>query len=368
MSSSLDKITIKGFKSIQALEDFELNTLNIIVGANGAGKSNFVAFFKLLSALIDGKLNRFVRDSGGASDLFFCGPKVTKKIEFATHFGSRGFRFNLVATPSNDAAIEDEARYYKNDRTGWWNLGDSSGGTSKMVSEVEQNTPDAKFSKPVYDAIASWKIYHFHDTSSTAPMRGEEIIQDNKILRWDASNIGAFLLKLKSDYPSAYKDIVNAIKLVTPFFDEFLIEPFKRGEKEVVNLTWLQKGSDYPMQPYHLSDGSIRFICLATALLQPNPPATMIIDEPELGLHPAAISILAELIKAASERTQVVVATQSPELINYFSIEDIIVANRQGGASTFNRLQVEDYQEWLEDYSVGELWNKNVIAGGPVNE
>jgi predicted ATPase len=368
MSSSLDKVTIKGFKSIQTLEDFELNPLNIIVGANGAGKSNFIAFFKLLSALIDGNLNRFVRDSGGANDLLFCGPKVTKKIEFSTRFGSRGFRFNLVATPSNSAAIEDEARYYSGGSSGWWSLGDSSEGASNMVSEVQRNTSGARYSRPVYDAIASWKIYHFHDTSSTAPMRGEEIIQDNKVLRWDASNIGAFLLKLKNDYQSEYKDIVNAIKLVTPFFDAFLLEPFKRGEKEIVNLTWLQKGSDYPMQPYHLSDGSIRFICLATALLQPNPPATIIIDEPELGLHPAAIAILAELIKAASERTQVVVATQSPELINYFSVEDIIVANRKDGTSTFNRLKEEDYKEWLEDYSVGELWNKNIITGGPVNE
>lgn len=366
MSNSLNKVTIKGFKSIQSLENFDLHNLNIIVGANGAGKSNFIAFFKLLSALIDGNLNRFVRDNGGANDLLFCGPKITKKIEFTTQFDIRGFRFNLVATPNNDAAIEDEARYYKG--SGWWELGDSSIGASKMVYEVKNNTHDAKYSKPVYDAIASWKIYHFHDTSSTAPMRGEEIIQDNKVLRWDASNIGPFLLKLKDDFPNEYKDIVNAIKLVTPFFNEFLLEPFNRGEKEVVNLTWLQSGSDYPMQPYHLSDGSIRFICLATALLQPNPPSTIIIDEPELGLHPAAISILAELIKSASKRTQVVVATQSPELINYFSIEDIIVTNRENGASTFKRLKEKDYQEWLEDYSVGELWNKNIISGGPVNE
>jgi len=368
MSSSLDKVTIKGFKSIESLEEFELKALNIIVGANGAGKSNFIAFFKLLNALIDGNLNRFIRDSGGAVDQLFGGPKKTEKIEFSTRFGTRGFRFNLVATPSNDVAIEDEARYYSHSKYGWWDLGDSSTGVSNMVAEVKNNKSDAGYSQPVYDAITSWKIYHFHDTSATAPMRGYEIVQDNKVLRWDASNIGAFLLKLRDDYKSEYQEIVNAIKLVTPFFDDFQLEPRKSGEKEEVNLSWTQKGSDYPMQPYHLSDGSIRFICLATALLQPNPPSTIIIDEPELGLHPAAIAILAELIKAASERTQVVIATQSPELINYFSIEDIIVANRKDSATTFTRLDEKDYEDWLEDYSVGELWNKNIIAGGPVNE
>jgi predicted ATPase len=153
-----------------------------------------------------------------------------------------------------------------------------------------------------------------------------------------------------------------------PFFDDFLLDVAEFGEKQKINLSWKQKGSDYPMQPYHLSDGSLRFICLSTALLQPNPPSTIIIDEPELGLHPAAISILAELIQNASKRTQVIVATQSPALIDNFMVEDIIVVNRKDGASTFERLEEKDFNIWLETYSVGELWSKNVISGGPVYE
>ena len=120
MSTSLDKLTIKGFKSIRELVDFQLHDLNVIVGGNGAGKSNFISFFKMLRALIDGNLNRYVRDNGGAADLLFNGAKVTKKLEFSTRFGDRGFRFNLVATPANACAIEDEARYYRN--SGWWGV------------------------------------------------------------------------------------------------------------------------------------------------------------------------------------------------------------------------------------------------------
>lgn len=199
-------------------------------------------------------------------------------------------------------------------------------------------------------------------------MRGYEIVQDNKVLRTDAANIGAFLLKLKQQHSRSYQEILNAIRLVIPFFDDFILEPQESGAKQQVNISWSQKDSDYPMQPYHFSDGSIRFICLATALLQPNPPSTIIIDEPELGLHPAAIVLLAELIQVASERTQVVVATQSPALIDHFAIEDIIVANREDGSSTFKRLKEQDFIVWLENYSIGELWTKNVIAGGPVYE
>ncbi len=368
MTNSLDKLTIKGFKSIRELVDFELTSLNVIIGGNGAGKSNLISFFRMLRAFVDGNLNRYVKNNGGAGDLVFNGRKMTRIMEFETRFGPRGYRFKLAPTPNDTCSLEDEARYYSGGSSGWWNLGVSEDGTSNMVGEALKDQGDAKYSKPVYDAIASWQIYHFHDTSSTAAMRHYEIVQDNKAFRTDAANIGPFLLKLKNKYPKAYQEILNAVRMVTPFFDDFLLEPRESGKKLEVNVSWTQKGSDYPMQPYHFSDGTIRFICLATALLQPEPPSTIIIDEPELGLHPAAISILAELMEVASQNTQIIVATQSPALIDQFAIKDIVVVNREDGASTFTRLKEEDFSVWLENYSVGELWTKNVIAGGPVYE
>ena len=164
------------------------------------------------------------------------------------------------------------------------------------------------------------------------------------------------------------RDPLSKTVLSVPFFNQFLLEAESLGSTQKVNLSWLQKGSDYPMQPYHFSDGSIRFICLATALLQPEPPSTIIIDEPELGLHPYAIAILAELIQTASERTQVLISTQSPALIDYFQSEQIVVVNREQGASTFRRLDAENLDTWLQEFTLGELWRKNVIAGGPVYE
>ena len=367
-SNALTSLTIKGFKSIRELVDFELTDLNVIIGANGAGKSNLISFFWMLQSFINGWLNQYVTNNGGAGDLLFNGRKTTQQMEFEVRFGIRSYRFTLVPTPRNTCVTRDEARYYKYGKSGWWPLGDNEDGTSNMVAEVVNNKPDAEFSRPVYEAILSWHIYHLHDTSSTAAMRHYEIVQDSRILRVNGSNIAPFLLNLKYNHQREYKEILNAVRLVTPFFDDFRLEPIRMGEKEVVNLSWIQKGSDYPMQPYHLSDGSIRFICLAAALLQPTPPSTIIIDEPELGLHPAAITILAELIQAASKRTQVIIATQSPALVDQFAIEDIIVANREDGASTFKRLKEEDFSEWLNDYSIGELWSKNVIPGAPVYE
>ncbi|MBN1698599.1 MAG: AAA family ATPase [Spirochaetales bacterium] len=368
--SSLDRLTIKGFKSIKTLEDFSLGKLNIFIGGNGAGKTNLIGFFRMLRSLIDGNLGNYVVQNGGAGDLLFNGPKITTEMEFTTIFGIRGYCFTLKPTPKDKCIITAEKRFYKYARTGggWWDLGDGDDDTSLLVKEAKSKRKDSQYSLPVYEAIASWQIYHFHDTSETSAMRQYEIIQDNKYLRGNASNIAPYLFMLKNKYFTEYTEILNAVRMVMPFFDDFLLDITDFGRKQKLNLSWKQKGSDYPMQPYHLSDGSLRFICLATALLQPDPPSTIIIDEPELGLHPEAISILSELIQDASKRTQIIVATQSPALIDHFGIEDIIVVKRENGASTFQRLNEEDFKTWLENYSVGELWTKNVIDGGPVYE
>jgi len=370
MPESLDKLTIRGFKSIRELEDFELKKLNVFVGANGAGKSNLISFFRMLGALIDGNLDSYVLKSGGIGDLLFNGRRATEEMEFETRFGPRGYKFTLEPGAGESFAITHEARYDERAPSGWWPLGSSGEHRAALVKEVIGAQTDIEYSlsRPVYDAINSWRIYHFHDTSETAPMRHGEIVEDHEELRSDASNLAPFLLWLKQNRKAAYREILDACQLVAPYLDDFLLKPQQFGPKTKVDLSWTAKGSDYPMQAYHFSDGTLRFICLATALLQPAPPATLIIDEPELGLHPEAIRILAELIESAATRTQLLIATQSPLLLDQFSVEDVVVVSRKDGQSTFDRLKRKDYEVWLEDYSVGQLWTKNVIQGGTTHE
>jgi len=374
MTQPLDILTIKGFKSIQSLEDFELRNLNVLIGGNGAGKSNFIDFFRLLRAMMElplpelnrASLNAYTTDGGGSDDFLFNGPKITKQIEVVTKFGHNGYRFKLAPTADETFMINDEARYYDGGDARWWGLG--SGQTTPELLKYKDKPGAMGYSSVgsyVYQAISSWKIYHFHDTSKVAPMRRFETIDDIDYLRFDAANIAPFLFHLQNHEKSVYNQIVETIRLVTPFFDDFILKP---NENEKVRLRWKQKGADYPLKPLHLSDGTLRFICLTTALLQPEPPSTIIIDEPELGLHPYAIEILAELIEATSKKTQLIVSTQSPSLVDYFEPEDIIIVNRSKGASDFKRLKKSELSEWLEDYSMGELWRKNIIIGGPVYE
>jgi predicted ATPase len=374
MRDALEKLTIKGFKSIQSLEDFELRPLNVLIGGNGAGKSNFIDFFRLLRAMMElslphlqnSSLKTYIADGGGSDDFLFNGPKVTSHIEAELYFGMNGYRFKLVPTANETFVINDEARYYNKGTSGWWEMG-SGHTTPKLLQERQERGVAGRSSVAsyVYDAIALWKIYHFHDTSSLAPMRRSESVDDYDYLRFNAANIAPFLLELKRNEAETYEQIIESVRLVTPFFKDFILRPNKQDK---VRLRWRQKGSDYPLKPYHLSDGTIRFICLATALLQPDPPSTIIIDEPELGLHPYAIEILAELIRATSKRTQIIISTQSPALVDCFEPEDVIVVNRKIGASCFKRLDAKQLSTWLKDYSLGDLWRKNVVAGGPSHE
>jgi predicted ATPase len=221
----------------------------------------------------------------------------------------------------------------------------------------------------VYEAVSSWMVYHFHDTSETATMRRKGTSRNYEELQPDAGNLAAFLLRLRQHRETTYTLIRDTIRLVAPFFDDFKLrpEPNGSGDTEVL-LEWTQKGSSYPFHPSQLSDGTLRFICLATALLQPNPPATILLDEPELGLHPCALAVLAGLLKQAAVRTQVIVSTQSAPLLDDFAPEDVVVVRRERGESKFERLDAKNLTEWLDDYSMGEIWQKNIVDGGPAHE
>lgn len=368
----LNKLTIRGFKSIQNLEDFELGQLNIIVGANGAGKSNLISFFKMMKLFMAGNLRSYVNEQGGAGDLMFNGIKETDKIDVRMFFKSMPYSLTFVRTLKDELIVEREEagepmwRYTPPSDAMYANQ--LSLMTDMAAIAKEKDGFDPGIANYVYDCIEDWKIYHFHDTSSRAKMRGYEIVQDDDYLREDAANIAPFLLKLKQKHQHSYVSILKAVQTVLPYISDFNLTPREMGPAVKVALAWFQKGTDYPMQPYHLSDGAIRFICLATALLQPSPPSMIIIDEPELGLHPEAIALLAELIISAAKRTQVIIATQSPLLLNYFSIQDIVVTKRIAGSSVFERLNESDYTHWLENFNLGELWTKNVIEGGIFHE
>ena len=277
-----------------------------------------------------------------------------------------GYSFYLEPTVEGGFTFSQESLFFNGPFFGpkWIELG--SGHTEAKLQETYKNTLTGDESHYCYDSITSWRVYHFHDTSETAGVKRLCALHNNEYLRTDASNLAAFLYRLKDEAPNEFQQIRKTIRLAIPFFDDFVLKPQTLpSEEQQIRLLWKQKDNDYALWPSQLSDGSIRFMCLVTALLQPKPPSTIIIDEPELGLHPHAITLLGGLLRSASTRMQVIVSTQSVPLLNEFSIDDLIVVEREEEVSVFKRLDEDEFSSWLDNYSVGELWEKNILGGRP---
>ncbi len=369
MPSPIHHLTIRGFKSIRRLEQFELRKLNILIGPNGSGKSNLVSYFRMLAELVEERLQLWVSQQGGADRVLSLGVKNTPSFESCAEFGPNQYKFVLNPGIDGSFSFAEEQLYYKGDHLAkegvWYPL--HSGHKEARIKEVsKEKYRYSTIAGYCYKSISEWKVYHFHDTGDTAGMKRLGSVQDNEYLRPDASNLAAYLYRLLNEKPSVYDEIRKTVRLAIPFFDDFTLkpQPLKTGEEQI-RLLWRQKESDYPLWPSQLSDGSLRFICLVTALLQPVPPSTIIIDEPELGLHPYAITLLGALLRSASKRMQVIVSTQSVPLLNEFSLSDLIVVERENDETVFKRLDEQDFAAWLEDYSIGELWEKNILGGRP---
>ena len=367
MANQIRKLTIEGFKSIRKLEDFELRPLNVLIGANGAGKSNFVGFFRLLRELIDQRLQVAIATvEGGADACLHLGPKETPQFAAKLRFGRNGYDFALVPTPDNRFVFGEEVTFFDGDLKADIRTPLGTGQSEAKLKDMKGSGVPAY----VFEAISSWVVYHFHDTSLTAPVRRARAINDNETLRPGAENLAPYLFRLLQTNRESYERIREVTRLAAPFFDDFVLRPIP-ATPDMIQLEWRQRDSDYPFRANQLSDGTLRFICLATALLQPQRPATVLFDEPELGLHPYALTLLGSLLQQATEANppcQLIVSTQSPLLLNEFEPEDVIVVERANNESTFRRLNSADFSEWLEEYALGELWQKNVLGGRPRDE
>ena len=359
----LNRIEMTGFKSIRDL-DLELRSLNVLIGANGAGKSNFASLFELLNQMVEQNFQLFVRQKGGANSFLYFGQKVTGQITVKLSFGRNTYHCIWVPTVDDSLVFAEETCGFYGDSAPRYK--ESLLGSGHRETRLIEATEKREVPRYVLNSLKSWKVYHFHDTSDSSPTKRIGDINDNLYLRPNASNLAAFLYRLLKTSSAHYEAIRDTIRLVAPFFDDFILRPMpENGNK--IRLEWRERGSDYPFLAHHLSDGTLRFICLATLLLQPDLPSTILIDEPELGLHPYAINVLGSLMRSAANttRTQLIVSTQSVSLVNQFDPEDLLIVDLREQATVMERVDSQRLSGWLEDYALGELWEKNVLGGRP---
>jgi predicted ATPase len=375
----LDTITVRGFKSIAAIEALKLGPINVLIGPNGSGKSNFIGVFSFLHALREGHLRTYVARAGGADRILHFGSKVTPELYIHLSFGSGINQYEITLERAEyEITLEraEEDRLFPLSETVYiWDRSCPQPSNVRLAprgSEAGIGNPGLTRSGPgrhLRDHLASWRVYHFHDTGDSSPMKKTADVHDNRYLRPDAANLAPFLYLLREKHPSSYTLILRTVQLMAPFFDDFLLEP-QRLNPETMRLEWRHKGSEAYFNATSLSDGTLRFIALATLFLQPVEyrPSVILVDEPELGLHPYAITLLASLVKQASVHTQVVLSTQAPQLLDHFEPQDVLVADRVDGGTQLRRLEAEPLAAWLEEYSLGQLWEKNELGGRPSAE
>ncbi len=378
-SNMIKSIEIQNFKSIQH-QRIELENLNILIGQNGAGKSNFISLFKFLERLGEGQLASYIYQSGGIGDILFRGLEYSDQMDLKMQIYSAEIEtyflycFSIISNgESYRIDYEKLAARHQEYAYNPYTLGNQESGTNFGGLETRLNSPrfygKYKEVKFVRDFLSQLESYHFNDTSENASSRLPQDIGEFYDFKTEAENLAPFLLFLKENHYETYYKIVETTRLVFPLFHDFALEESPKARGKVL-LRWKEKGSDYIFNAKQISDGTLRFISIATILIQPadtqNVPEIIILDEPELGLHPFAINVLAELLKKAALDRQVIVATQSVSLINHFTPKDLLIVERTPeGATEFKRKKDEDLQMWLEDYTLGQLWENNFFGGRP---
>lgn len=369
---------VEGLASIRNLT-LDLSTeVTVLIGANGSGKSNLVSALELVARIWDGSFQEYLQQRGGISNLLFEDAQTRAgrvRIELTSGFDEEdkrnGYRVELREDwKDTDLATLHEWLLFQAGRDRERPFAEDLGsGTSSQVRSLSESAAGDRlsgFAKHVGPILQGCRVFHFDDVSATAPVKSWSTLGDDLALRSDAQNIAAYLYKVKEEHPQHYRRIVTAVRHVTPFFDDFVLVPSKN---ERIRLRWRQKGMDRVFSAREASDGTLRFICLATLLLGPDLPATVVLDEPELGLHPAAIGLLAEMTRVAGRNGhKVILATQSVPLLSHYGVEEVAVLERVDGATQARRPDPAQLEGFLEEYSTGNLWEMNLLGGRPAAE
>ena len=368
----IESVTIRGFRSLADFTISEMPDASVLIGANGSGKSNFIRFFEMVSWMLRSrKLAEFIQRQGGADDQLFRGnrhtPRMDAEINLRTEKGRNDYGFALAYAHLDRFFFTEERFRFSSAEyptVAAWQYLDSGQGEAEIVdARYSGQSVNPTTASVIVHLLRDCSTFQFHDTSYGSNFKKRWDVGDDDQLRSDAGNLAPILYRLEHQDIGRYETICGHISRVLPVFDRFAIEE-SYGK---VSLRWKTKGADKTIGAHLTSDGSLRFFALVTLLNLPSEmlPSVILLDEPELGLHPAAVTLIGGMIKALAAQRQVIVATQSPLLVDAFDLDEIFVLDLEDGRTKVRRLCNSDYQDWLDEYTTGELWQKNLLGGRP---
>jgi predicted ATPase len=365
----IEKITIRGFKSIRVLNDFRPRKINVFIGQNGAGKSNFIGFFKFLSNMLGGtgNLSAYTALNGGASTFLFDGaeetPQLSASMALRSETGLNEYKFRLAHAASDTFIYTEEQFRYTNNAAStvpeWYNLGAGHKESALIHAEATGRTQGT-----IRRLLQQLVTYQFHNTTFNSPIRNNKAeIENGWYLEEDGRNLAAVLFELRERQTEIYQKIVAIVQQIIPFFDDFVLE----NQYGRTYLKWRERNSTVTFVATQASDGMLRAMALVTLLCLPPDrlPAVMLLDEPELGLHPSSVKTICDLVQGVAEHCQVFIATQDADMLDQFEIEDTIVVDRNGRESEFRQLSQTELAAWIDEYSLSDMWHQNIIGGRP---
>ncbi len=379
-SNKIKSIEVRGFRSFKNVFIQDMPNAMALVGPNGAGKSNLFRFLEMLSAMTDRKLAEFTARNGGANDQLFSGfndqpvkgsptSAIKTSITMLAEPGAARCEYSFTAkrTEADSFLFEYESLKFTehaNHKTDVVVLDGSAGKPEPDLTIAAQSGdyPSARrpLAKALVQLLRGCAVYRFHDTDRL------KTLQDTRgpaRLLPHGENLAGILYQLKQHTPERYNRIGDQIRRVVPGFRRFILNP----EYGKALLRWQADGSDRAISAHMTSDGSLRLFALITLLNMPPEmlPDLILLDEPELGCHPAALELIAGMLQSVSQQNQIILATQSPLLLNGFDLNQVYVAELKDGATEITRAADRAAKHWSEEMRPSDLWLSNIIGGRP---
>lgn len=388
----LTRLKVEGYRSIESL-DLAMGPLTVLIGPNGSGKSNIFDVFDLLSSGAEGKLvDAFVtrggfdvvrfRDANRAQFTFEFdnygafhqeGCKVTYKLDLRPQnlIAHVGFEQVLVGPKlgHTHAMVVAQAQFGK----GLFRSVESGekeepkgleSAAELAISQVRDQTAHPTPYKLARE-MSSWRVYAPIGTGKDSLVRRAQLLRLGLRVAPDGGNLASVLHAIMNDLPAVRDEMLDVLRTVCPSFQRLSFS-LEGGDGTIVLRWWEEPFSrDYGFSANVLSDGTLRLLMLVAILMTPDPPPLICIDEPELGLHPDWIKIIGELMQSASQRTQLVVSTHSPELVSMMQPSQVVVVEKEDGRTTAKRLSDEDFTHWLDKFRLGDLWRAGHFGGRP---
>lgn len=369
VANRIHSLHIKGFRSLADVRIAKLPNPAVLLGANGSGKSNLLRFFEMVTSMLQQPgLGHFVQFHGGADDQLFQGTVATSRIDASVGLlaeaAQHEYRFSLEYAHPDRLLFADEALGFgQAENMVWHRFGGGHDEAKLPYAKTETDGACEIAARRFKGFFEHCVVHQFHDTSATSRLKVRWDAEESFRLLPHGGNLPSVLLYLSRHDKERFDAICYYVSRILPGFRRFEIEE-AHGK---TLLRWQASGSSKTIGPHLTSDGSLRFFALVTLLNLPAEvlPEIVLLDEPELGLHASAITLIAEMVKSVALKRQVVVATQSPIFVDFFRPHELVVLELDAGQTLVRRPEELDLGPWLEEYTTGEIWRKNLIGGRP---